>query len=239
MATYYQTKGFVLKKKNWFEADQILTIYTKDFGKLDILGKAIRKIKSKLRAGVELFCVLEIEFIQGRIGKTLTDAVVVKSFKDIRKNLEKAEIAQKINSITDNLVKGQEKDANIWYLLNQVFQELDQTKIENKNYRIGIYYYYYFWNLVSLLGYQINLYQCASCKKKLLPEKLYFNFLKKGIICQNCHKKENQEQKISIETVKILRLFLKKEIKVLSKIKITDSSENLLKTISENYLNSF
>ena len=72
----YRTKGFIFKKEDRGEADQLFTIYTKDFGKLEILGKAIRKISSKLRSGAETFYLSEIEFIQGKTYKTLTDAIL-------------------------------------------------------------------------------------------------------------------------------------------------------------------
>ncbi len=55
MFTHYQCSGFILKKKNIREADQIFTIYTKEFGKLKFLAKGSRKIKSKLRGGLKLF----------------------------------------------------------------------------------------------------------------------------------------------------------------------------------------
>ncbi len=63
MAVHYRTQGFVLKKTDLWEADQVFSIYTQDFGKLKVLGKAIRKIKSKLRSGAELFYLSETEFI--------------------------------------------------------------------------------------------------------------------------------------------------------------------------------
>jgi len=45
MFTYYRAQGFILKKEDRGEADRIFTIYTKDFGKLELLAKAVRKIK--------------------------------------------------------------------------------------------------------------------------------------------------------------------------------------------------
>ena len=84
MAVHYRTQGFVLRKTDLREADQVFSIYTKDFGKLKILGKAIRKIKSKLRSGADLFYLSELEFIQGKAYKTLTDAIALNKFKNIR-----------------------------------------------------------------------------------------------------------------------------------------------------------
>ena len=60
MFIHYRTNGVMIKKKDLGEADQLFTIYTKDFGKLEILGKAIRKISSKLRSGAELFYLFHI-----------------------------------------------------------------------------------------------------------------------------------------------------------------------------------
>jgi len=44
MTYHFSTIGFVFKKENKSEADQLFSIYTKDFGKLEILVKGIRKI---------------------------------------------------------------------------------------------------------------------------------------------------------------------------------------------------
>jgi len=43
----YRTQGLIFKKEERGEADQLFTVFTRDFGKLEVLGKAIRKISSK------------------------------------------------------------------------------------------------------------------------------------------------------------------------------------------------
>jgi DNA repair protein RecO len=204
------------------------------------LGKAIRKIKSKLRAGAELFYLSEIEFIQGRNHKTLTDAISIERFKNIRKNLEKLKIAYQISQTADDLIKGQEKDQKIWNLLNETFNKLNIQEL-NKT-RTGLdslIYYYFLWNLLSLLGYQIDLYNCVLCQKKLLPQKLHFSLKDRGIICLECFKKVKRGQEISPvspDVIKILRFFLKKDWQVLSRLRIAEPYEKSLKSVSENYL---
>ena len=142
MAVHYRALGFILTKENVREADQLFSIYTKDSGKVKILARAIRKITSKLRSGIDLFYLSEIEFIQGRNYKTLIDAAAIKKYKAIRQNLETMEIAQRISKSADVLIKGQEKDERIFNLLIDVFN-LQLT---------SIVYHYFFWTLVSLLG---------------------------------------------------------------------------------------
>jgi len=187
MFTHYRTQGFILKKTDQGEADRIFTIYTKDFGKLEILAKAERKIKSKLKGGLGLFYLSEIEFVQGRTHKTLTDAILIENFPNLRKDLEKLPIAYGISEVLDNLIKGQEPDEKIWHLLNETFNKLNNSQLPTTNYQL--LYYYFLWNLLSISGYQPELYNCSLCQKNLLPEKLYFNSKEGGIICQSCFKK--------------------------------------------------
>ena len=231
MFIHYRTQGFILKKIDRNEADQLLTIYTKDFGKLDILAKAIRKISSKLRSGADFFYLSEIEFIQGKTRKTLTDAILIDSFKNLRKDLTRLNIAYKISEVLDRLVKGQESDKKLWQLLVEVFEKLNTNhQLSNIYYLI---YHYFLWNFLSLLGYQPELYRCFLCHKRLMPEKLYFNAKEGGIICKNCFKKVKLGKEINIETIKILRIILEKNWATLSKLKIEKSYLKSLNVISK------
>jgi len=230
MAVHYRTQGFVLSKDNLREADQVFNIYTKDFGKLKILGRAIRKIKSKLRFGTELFYLSEVEFIQGRNYKTLTDAVLIDKFKNIRGDLDKLENAYKISELADSLIKGQEPDQEIFDLLNDSFNKLNDHQFSSQ-----LFYHYFLWNLLSFLGYQIDLYNCVFCQSKLVPKNLYFNPNENGIICSQCISKVKQAEAISPEVIKIVRIFLKKDWPTLLRLKISESHRKELESVSEKY----
>ena len=235
MFDHYRTQGLILKKTNRGESDRLFTIYTKDFGKLEILGKAVRKISSKLRSGIEIFYLSEVEFVQGKTYKTLTDAILIEKFENLRKDFKKSKIAHKIVEISDNLISGQEPDQKIWQLFTETFKKLNSLSL-SINHSLTLYYYF-FWNLISILGYQIGLYNCPSCFKKLKPEKIYFNPKEEGIICQDCFKKNRIGKEINIEVVKILRIISNQDWKLLSKIRIKPSDFKNLELISRAYLN--
>jgi DNA repair protein RecO len=270
MFVNYRTQGIIIKKEDRGEANQLFTIYTKDFGKLEIFGKAIRKISSKLRAGTDVFYLTDIEFIQGKAHKTLTDAVLIEKFEDLRKDLNKLKIAYKISEILDELIKGQEPDEEIWDLLNKAFQRLNDLKLKIKNWKL--IYYYFLWNLFSLLGYEPQLYNCSICQEKLKPEKFcnnaehlkvprseatsgfcnnaehlkvprseatsgfYFNPREGGIICAQCSKKIERKREIKIETIKIIRILLKKNWQILKRLKLEPEDLRELKLISNYFL---
>ncbi len=236
MFVHYRTQGFILKMNDRGEADQLLTIYTKDFGKLEILAKAIRKTSSKLRAGAEIFNLAEIEFIQGKTHKTLTDAILIEKFGEIRKNLKKLKIAYKISELADNLVVSPEPDRKIWQLLNNVFKGLNDLDGEFKSEKLEIFYYYFVWNLLGILGYQPELYNCVLCRGKLKPGELFFSAREGGLICNLCKKSVKSTKEISLETAKILRFLIKEDWSTLKRLKIEVKDLQSLKAISDYFL---
>jgi DNA repair protein RecO (recombination protein O) len=234
MFTHYRTQGLILKKDERGEADQLFTIYTKDFGKLEILGKAIRKIKSKLRSGAGNFYLSEIEFIQGKAYKTLTDTLLIYKFEGLKKDLKKIKIAYQITETFNNLVRGQEKDKSIWNLLKETFNDLSNSQFTISH--IQLLYYYFLWKLFSFLGYSPQLYNCAICQKKLSPRTLFFSSKEGGIICPSCFKKIKKGKNISPEIIKILRFILEKNWSQTKKLKIEDGYLKDLRIISTDYL---
>jgi len=236
MTTHYKTRAFVFKKNDRNEADRIFSVFTDDFGRLDIFAKAIRKNASKLRSGIDTFFMSDIEFIQGKSRKTLTDASIIKKFGNISKDPKKFKIASKISEILDSFIRGEEKDKEIFDLIEDTFCKLsDSTPKNNKD---VLLYYYFLWNALSILGYRPEVEKCNACQQKLDPQNIYFSDKSAGTICKNCFK-PGSEQKINSDVVKILRLIFKKDWQILSKLKIEPASQKLLVDISGKAIHDF
>lgn len=222
-----------MKKDDFGESDRIFTVYTKNFGKLEILARAVRKIKSKLRAGLEPFCLSEIEFIQGRGHKTATDAALINKFKNLRKSPKRLKIAHRIAEVFDGLVLGAEKEGALWNLLEETFERLNNAEI--KGLKLAIVYYYFLWKAFFVLGYQPELYNCSVCQKKIIPEKIFFSPGGGGLICKNCVKTVKSVKEMSPEAVKVLRVILEKNWPFVSRLKIASSHLAALQAVSGQY----
>jgi DNA repair protein RecO (recombination protein O) len=231
----YRTVGFVFKKEDRGEADQIFKIFTKDLGRVEVLGKGIRKISSKLRPQIDIFYLSEIEFVEGKISKRLIDALLIEKFKNLRESFRKLSIAYKISEILDGLIKGEEKDEKIWNLILGTIKNLN-----NRNFQLKIctlQFYYFFWNLVSILGQRPELYFCCLCQKRLNQEKIYFSEQEGGVICSICFKKVNKGKEIGSNLIKILRIILEKDFDFFKRLKIKEKELNDLKQITNLYFN--
>ena len=233
MATCYRTQGIIFKKQDRSEADRVFSVFTSEFGRLEIVARAIRKITSKLRGGIDIFSLSEIEFIQGKNCKTLTDSIAMEKFSNIIKDLSRLKILYEISEVLDNFIRGQEKDKLIFVLLKETFDKLNSLQLKTSG--IQLIYYYFLWNFLSVTGYHPEIQKCAVCGGKLSPHNLYFSNKDGGIICKICSDFNAEAERVNSDIVKILRLIFKKDWQVLFKLKVGSFSQNSFKEISDNY----
>jgi len=233
MHQHYRTKAIVLKKEDRGEADQVFTLFSQEFGKIEVVGKAIRKINSKLRAGIDTSYLVEVEFIQGKNQKTLTDAIVIEKNTN---SFEVQELFGKILDSVDSLVVKEEQDERVWELLYSALQVFSSSS----GGALSLVYYAFLWKFFSLLGYAPELYHCIICNNKLLPETFSFYASEGGIVCWQCIKKIPVEDKqfvkqIAVNVVKILRLILQKDINFLIRVSATVGDLQNLEAITSLY----
>ena len=233
MTTRYRTTGFIFKRDERDESDRVFSVFTSDYGRLEIFAKAIRKITSKLKSGIDIFSFSEVEFIQGKTYKTLTDAVSIDRFNNIKNSPERFKIISKISEVLDGFMNGQEKDGIASDLLYQALERLNNTSLKPKNY--NFVYYYFLWNFLSSQGYKPELKKCIICKKKISPYGIYFSSKDGGIVCEMCATPDKNYQKLNSDVTKILRLIIEKDWQTLSRLKVQEFSEKLLQKISDNY----
>jgi DNA repair protein RecO (recombination protein O) len=237
MTLKYRTKGLIFQKKDRSEADVSFSIFTEDFGRLEVTAKAVKKITSKLRGGIDLFYFSEIEFIQGKNSKTLTDTTSIKIPIDLYSDLKKFGTACRIADILEKFIKGEEKDIKTFYL---TLQSLDMVtgnglKFKNQN----LLFQYFFWNFISLHGYRLAAEKCAACSGIIRPTDIYFSAKDGGVVCRDCFLKIGKGLKINQDVVKTLRLILNKNVGVLSKLKIGEPSMGIMENLSTNALEAF
>ena len=62
----FKDEVVVIKSINYSEADKILTVVGKDFGKFPVIAKGIRKIESKNRGNIQTLSITQISFYRNK-----------------------------------------------------------------------------------------------------------------------------------------------------------------------------
>lgn len=203
----YRTEAIFLRKSKRFEADEYLIVYTKDFGKLGVTGKSIRKIKSKLRSNSELFCYSDIEFIRGRYYNILTDSEAVESFSELKSDLAKISVAFKIAHLLDSFLAEEEEDPTLWNFIKKSFYELDKLDFEEsqKKKKLQAFYYYFAFKFLEILGYGPEISNCTIDKNE---EATIFSPREGGFVCEICSK--NLKDPLKAKLKEVDKVFLRK-----------------------------
>lgn len=128
MRLNYKLTGIVLKRINVGEADRIITLLSQENGKIKVIAKGIRRIKSRRAPHLEIFSHLTLFIHDSKFLPYVTEAQIIEGFKGIRKNFRKIAIAYHLCEITDNLLPEKEKNEDLFSSLLSVIKLLDQEE---------------------------------------------------------------------------------------------------------------
>ncbi|MDK2820889.1 MAG: repair protein RecO [Clostridia bacterium] len=128
MSGLFQTEGIVIKKKDYQEADQLLTILTPTHGKVDAIVKGVRKPRSKLRSGTQQLCLSRFLMYAGKSLMTITQCEVKSIFAPLRQDLTLLAYAYYFLEITDSIVMPGQVTRSIFFLLKNGLEMLTETE---------------------------------------------------------------------------------------------------------------
>lgn len=170
--------SFVLSRRNFRENDQIISFYTLNQGKIEVLARGVKKIISKNSAFLEPGSLVEVDVVAGKEIIYLTKVQPVNLFIMIRSDLDKLLIVGYGLSIADKLLKSSVKDERIFHLLNNWLVYLNDAKEPSVNLA-----YSFIAKLSFLLGVSPKLDRCVYCDQ----EKLFgFYYFGGGAVCAVC-----------------------------------------------------
>ncbi|MCX7636189.1 MAG: DNA repair protein RecO, partial [Syntrophales bacterium] len=93
--TTYRTDAIVLKSNDYGEADQIVSFYTREFGKMKGIAKGARRSRRRFVNALDIFWCSRLTFTRRSPGGLafLDDCTVVHHFEDVRNSVEKTATA--------------------------------------------------------------------------------------------------------------------------------------------------
>jgi DNA repair protein RecO (recombination protein O) len=231
MATY-KARTIILKRRNFFEADRIITALAEKQGKLQFIAKGVRKSLSKNAGSIELFVICDLILAEGRNFDILVSAEIQKSFKNIRKNLSKTALVYKITELVDKSLREKQEHEDVYNLTKKVLEYLDNCRLLKDN----LIFEFFALNLMADIGFAPELNVCLGCGKKILPKENFISPQEGGIFCQACGKSDRMILKIKPNEIKLLRLFLQKKINILDKLKIEEKEIIYFKKIIKSFV---
>ena len=165
----FRTEAIILRRTNYGEADRILNLLTPERGKLSAIAKGVRKSKSKLAGGLELFATCDVTLLSGKSDMyTVSSARLVKFYGDILKDYDRMQLAYElvkmINRSTETV-----SEPEFYYLLRDSLVYLGELSVD---YRVVELWFRL--RFAAALGVGLNL--AATASGESLKADVRYNF---------------------------------------------------------------
>ncbi len=195
-----KTEAIVLKGLKFGDTSKIVTLYTKDYGKIKVIAKGIRKPKSRLAGTLESFFHIHIVFYKKTTTEIylLSQSEIMHPFQKITKDLNRYAFASGALELLDKLITGEESNPEIFELTlhTLAFMESCAPRSVEKS------FLFFAVRLADILGYKPKFDRCISCGKPI-PEKLIlFSPEKGGIICRRCARQDQAYLRLSKDSAR-------------------------------------
>ncbi len=120
----YTTEGIILKRKAYGEADRIVTLISRNYGKMKVLAKGIRKVSSRRAPHLEVFTRVTCVIRSGSTMDTVTEVATLESYGDIRHDLERVSVGYYLCELVDSLLAERQEQPDVYALLSEALDRL-------------------------------------------------------------------------------------------------------------------
>jgi DNA repair protein RecO (recombination protein O) len=226
----HRVQGIVLRSTDYGEGNKILSLLTKEMGKISLMARGAKKVKSRHTAVSQLFTYGDFVFFKsGQMG-TLNHAEIIEAHHGLREDLMKSAYASYLAELTDRMLGDSEGGA---FLFEQLLAALNAIE-EGKDAQIIAHIFEM--KMFALAGYLPVLSECVSCGNRVGD--MAFSAQLGGIVCPLCRHKDARAVPLSEGSLKLLRLFQQVDIRRLGHVDVKDATKIQLKRSMRNYMDT-
>ena len=200
-----RTRAIVLRRTNYGEADRILQLITPQ-GRQSVMARGVRKEKSRLAGGIELFAVSDIVIGQGKgeLG-ILTSARLLQFYRHIMEDYDRMQFAYE--TLKRVATASEMVDEPEWYdVAAEVLMALDAASIE-----LNLTRTWFYMRHASLLGHELNVTHDVDGNKLSSDLRYRYDVAEQGL-------REAPTGEITADHIKLIRLISAKPLRTLAQI---------------------
>jgi DNA repair protein RecO (recombination protein O) len=228
----YTDEGIVLRRVDYAEADRILTVLTREHGKVGVIARGVRKAPGRMAPHTDLFVRSTMQIAKGR-GEldVLTQAQrvgVVPPGGDARRVACAALCAE----LADRVLEGDHPLEQGIYELVAVALEACADPVRDPRAAVA----WFARRMIDRLGYAPELRVCASCGSALEEQAAWFSAAGGGLLCPRCSGADPASVECSVRVIKVLRVIAAGDADVYARLRLDSETLATLETVVEREL---
>ena len=226
----FRSEAIVLRRSDFGEADRLLTLFTRDFGKIRAVAKGARKPQSRKTGHVELFMRTQFLFAEGRDLPIITQAEMNEAYPGLREDLVRTTYASYMVELLDRFAPDEEKNTRLYEWLAAALTNFAITD------NLLLAARYYELRLLTLAGFQPQLFHCVRCQKPVAEQDQFFSAELGGLLCPDCQPVDRKAKAISAAAIKVLRYLQTRDWKTVQSLSLRRPLHTELENLMHYYL---
>ncbi len=213
----FRTEAIVLRRKDFGEADRLLTLFTPEIGKIRVLAKGIRKPRSRKAGHLELYTRSNLLLAKGRDMDIITQADTLDAYRPLREDLLRSTYGSYFIELLDRFTPDEAENKPLYDLLAQALgwlAEADDLALATRYYELQV---------LGMSGYQLELFYCVVGGERIVAEDQFFSPADGGVICPRCGEKREGAFRISLAALKVLRHLLRSNYQTVRALKLSQA----------------
>jgi DNA repair protein RecO (recombination protein O) len=202
MPGLYRDEGVVLKTTKLGEADRIVTLMTRDNGKVQAVAKGVRKTKSRFGGRLEPFSYVNLIIYRGRNLDTITSVEIRESFDIVRTDYARLLAAAALVEVVEKITPDRERLIPVYSLLVSGLQAIARDKGASVVPAFMV-------KLLSVSGYHPQLTVCAGCGDA--GPFGGFSPSLGGAVCEECWRQDRGAVRLAPDRIALLGRLLDSE----------------------------
>jgi len=226
----YRVSAIVLKRREMGEADRLLTVLTRDRGKLTLLAKGVRKSASRKAGHIEPFTHVELLVAKGKSLDLVTQAEMLAAHRDLREDLWRSSWAYYIAELADAFIQDGDPHELLFDLVLETLRRLDRGD------EVAIVVRYCELHLLSLAGYQPSLFRCVQCGELLKAETNFLSLERGGALCPQHGAHQAGTMVLPLPVLKVLRFLQTRPWEQVSRLRPSPEVSRQVEALLEQYI---
>lgn len=227
---HFKTEGLVLRETEYKDHDKLLTVLTRDRGKMTLRARGVKQKGSRLKSGCQLLAFSEFTVFENRGFCTINEAVPKEMFIPLRSDLERMALASYFAQVTETLAQENDPDADLLSLcLNSVYA---LTYLEKSPAMVKAVFEF---RAACQAGYMPQLSGCAACGA---DEPDRFCVSAGALLCDGCAASGDVGIRLPVTSgmIAAMRHIASCDMRALFSFRMSEEGERLLSNLTETYL---
>ncbi len=196
------TTAIVLKVVDFSETSCVVTLLTRDFGKISALAKGARRKRSPFEGAIDVLAICRIGFLRKSVDTLdlLTEAKLLRRFRSASEDLSRLYACLYIVELVKTLTDRTDASPELFELVRGTVEAIDTGQpVVEQLLRFEL-------RLLKQIGQQAELFQCVGCGRTVAEAaQMAINVSAGGVICDSCRIGKQGTARIHLETLTTMK----------------------------------